>query len=57
MSIELCEHCGDPTEKAGVGEDSIVCDFCGCVICEDCLEIDGNENGKLVCYKCDIGCD
>lgn len=44
---ELCANCGDPTGRAGKGEDSIYCVNCDFgPLCEACADEDCPECGK-----------
>ena len=35
--LEYCEICNEETGNAGVMDDSIVCEACDRIICENCL--------------------
>lgn len=35
--IEYCEICNEPTGNAGRLDDSVECEICHKIICEDCL--------------------
>lgn len=38
-TLEHCLACGDPTGRAGRGDDSIYCDQCECgPFCEKCID-------------------
>lgn len=38
-TLEFCLACGDPTGRAGRGDDSIHCESCECgPFCEACME-------------------
>lgn len=47
--LERCELCDEPTGNAGIDEDSIVCDICNRVICEECEVI---FYPKIICKEC-----
>ena len=39
MTVELCCECGEPTGKAGRGEDSLYCEACEAgPYCEECFD-------------------
>ena len=40
MKMERCDICDELTGNAGVLDDSIQCEICGRIICEDCLSND-----------------
>ena len=49
-SYEICDYCDQLTGKAGRLDDSLVCESCDCVICEDCQDKD-YEN-EVLCKNC-----
>lgn len=58
--IERCSICDESTGNAGIGDDSIVCECCGRVICENCKfsipigyndEYNGNKY-DILCKEC-----
>ena len=46
---QLCELCDEPTGRCE--DDSIICEYCEKVICEDCLACSGSLE-KTVCINC-----
>ena len=36
-NIEICNLCDEPTGNAGLMDDSIQCEMCGKIICEECV--------------------
>lgn len=50
MKREICDICDRPTGNAGVMDDSIQCEMCGDIICEDCQYED--TEGKILCNEC-----
>ena len=35
--MEYCDRCGELTGNAGILDDSIQCESCGAIICEECI--------------------
>jgi len=51
MSLEYCDICDEPTDRAGRGDDSLVCIYCDRVICESCMS-DMSED-DVICKECE----
>lgn len=53
MDEELCFACGDPTGRAGRGEDSIYCDHCGSgPWCFECFSGGRDHIQEGLCFLC-----
>ena len=48
--IEICDVCDRPTGNAGIMDDSIQCEGCGDIICEDCKYESRGE--RVFCIEC-----
>lgn len=51
MELEYCFKCGEPTGRAGAGDDSIYDDAGNGPYCEDCY-----DDGEPDCSECNNGC-
>ena len=51
MKQERCEICNELTGRAGRLDDSIICEECSRIICEDCVIYEPN-GVHTVCTEC-----
>lgn len=47
--LERCETYDELTGNAGIEEDSIVCDLCGRVVCDNCYV----DSEMILCTMCE----